>query len=74
MLTFTHIFERCGPTEMARRIGDVDPNTAHGWKRVGSIPGHYWRDIADAGIATLAELAEAAANRGRAAADRRSAA
>ena len=63
MTTFSSIFERTGPTEMARRIGFDDPNTVHAWKRTESIPAPYWRKLSDAGVATLDELADAAANR-----------
>lgn len=48
---------------MARRIGSVDANTVHAWKRTESIPAPYWKSIANAEIASLDELAEAAANR-----------
>jgi hypothetical protein len=63
MVTFLSIFERTGATEMARRIGFPDANTVHAWKRTDSIPAAYWKALAEAGIATLDELAEAAANR-----------
>ncbi len=63
MATFLDIFERTGATEMARRIGSVDANTVHAWKRTESIPAPYWKSIADAKIASLDELAEAAASR-----------
>lgn len=63
MMTFPEIFKRTGPTEMARKIGFDDPNTVHAWKRTESIPAPYWKAIADAGVATLEELAEAAAAR-----------
>ena len=65
MATFLDIFARVGATEMARRIGFDDPNTVHAWKRTGSIPSPHWKALADAGIATLEELAEAAAARRR---------
>ena len=63
MTTFAQIFDRTGPTEMARRIGFDDPNTVHAWKRTESIPAAYWRKLADAEVATLDELADAAARR-----------
>lgn len=63
MVTFLSIFERTGATEMARRIGFTDANTVHAWKRTDSIPAAYWKALAEAGIASLDELAEAAANR-----------
>jgi len=58
-----NIFNRTGATEMARRIGVSDANTVHAWKRTESIPAPYWKALAEAEIATLEELAEAAANR-----------
>lgn len=63
MTTFASIFDRTGPTEMARRIGFDDPNTVYAWKRTESIPAAYWRRLADADVATLEELADAAVNR-----------
>lgn len=62
MAAFSDIFQRVRPTELARRIGE-DANTVHAWKRLDSIPAPHWKAIAGAEIATLEELAEAAANR-----------
>jgi len=59
-----------GSTAVARKISEieeangrqpVDPNTAKAWKRTDSIPGIYWQAFVDAGLATLEELAAAAA-------------
>lgn len=63
MQTHTDIIKRAGgATELGRRIG-VDPNTVHAWKRANSIPAAYWRGIAEEQIATLDQLADAAAAR-----------
>ena len=40
-----------------------NPSTTQRWADRDSIPGEYWNAIADAGIATLEELATAAAAR-----------
>lgn len=51
----------------AERVG-ADPNNVNQWKRAkdgqGSIPSAYWKAVALADMATLAELAEAAAQLG----------
>lgn len=49
-----------GSAALARKIGQ-DPNTVKAWKRTDSIPAPHWQAIADKGVATLQELAEAAA-------------
>jgi hypothetical protein len=49
-----------GPTAMARKIGLQNAGSVYQWKRNDSIPAGYWAAIADAHIATLKELAEAA--------------
>jgi hypothetical protein len=47
----------------------IDANTVKAWKRADSIPGAYWQAFRDADLATLNELASAAAaRRGRVAA------
>jgi len=51
-----------GPSALARQL-DIEPGTVKQWKRLSSIPAPYWAAISDADIATLNELAEAAANR-----------
>ena len=60
-VTHSGIIERAdGPAALARAIGQ-DPNTVKAWKRNDSIPAPHWQAIADKGVATLQELAEAAA-------------
>lgn len=51
-----------GPTAVARLIG-AEPGTVKQWRRLSSIPAPYWDDLTKAGIATLEELAAAAATR-----------
>lgn len=51
-----------GSTALARQI-DRDPNNVKAWKRLNSIPSGHWQAIADAGVATLDELAAAAAKK-----------
>ena len=51
-----------GASVLARAIG-ADPNTAKAWKRTDSIPAPYWTAISEAKLATLEELATAAAAR-----------
>lgn len=51
-----------GPAAFGHQI-KVSPNNVKAWKRLDSIPGPYFRQIAEAGLATLEELAAAAAAR-----------
>lgn len=51
-----------GPTSLAKAIS-ADPNTAKAWGRSNSIPAPYWSAVALANLATLEELAIAAAAR-----------
>lgn len=63
--TPTHrgIIDRAGgPAAVGRKI-NVEPNTTKAWKRLDSIPAAHWQALAQAGIATLDELASAAARR-----------
>ena len=59
------IIERAGgPAAFGRSIDPpVEANTTKQWKRLDSIPSPYWDAIARAELATLAELAAAAARR-----------
>lgn len=60
-MTHADIIEAAGgASALARAIG-ADPNTVKQWKRGDSIPAPYWQSIAEADIATLTQLAEAAA-------------
>lgn len=63
MRTHRDIIEGAGgPSAIAKATG-AEPGTAKQWKRLDSIPAAYWAAIDASGIATLRELAEAAANR-----------
>lgn len=62
-ITHRDIIERAGgPAALGRAI-NVDANTTKAWKRLDSIPAAHWQSIAQAEIASLDELAEAAATR-----------
>lgn len=57
-----------GALQLHNRLGLVRKlNTVRSWLQRDSIPAEYWRPIADQGLATLDELATAAAVRTRAA-------
>lgn len=49
-----------GPAALGRKI-NVDPNTTKAWNRLDSIPAPHWVALAEAGVATLDQLAQAAA-------------
>ena len=49
-----------GPTAIAR-IAGAEAGAAKQWRRNDSIPARYWAAIAAADVASLDELAEAAA-------------
>lgn len=51
-----------GPAAIGHKIG-VSPNTTKAWSRLDSIPAHHWQALANAGVATLDELASAAAEK-----------
>ncbi|MDP1598988.1 hypothetical protein [Phenylobacterium sp.] len=55
-----------GPSAVARIVG-AEAGTAKQWRRNDSIPAAYWAAMADAGLATLEELAVAAASKREAA-------
>lgn len=63
MRTHRAIIEDAGGQTVVGRLLGVDGNTVKQWKRSDSIPGPYWREFARHGLATLEELAEAAAER-----------
>ena len=68
-LTHGELIDRAGgPSKVGAVLEPpVDGNTVKGWKRNDSIPGPYWQTFANARIATLEELAEAAEAKRRAA-------
>jgi len=51
-----------GPSRLARALR-APSGRAHQWKRLDSIPPRYWPDLARRGLASLEELAAAAARR-----------
>jgi hypothetical protein len=75
MLSHADIIDRAdGPAAVSRKISlieqdagrpSVDPNTTKAWKRTDSIPSAYWHSFKEAGLATLDELASAAAEKRR---------
>ena len=60
MRTHANIIRSVGQTRLARAMGLPMP-TVHAWVTRDSIPGEYWKWFADQGLASLRELAEAAA-------------
>lgn len=56
------IIDAGGPTSVGGAIS-VDPNTVKAWRHLNSIPAPYWNAVALANLATLEELAIAAAAR-----------
>ena len=48
---------------IAQQLGIESPNTVIGWRRRNSIPPEYWQRLSENGIATLEELAAAAAQK-----------
>jgi hypothetical protein len=63
MASFIDILSRFeGPADFARRV-EVGTEAAKQIFKRKSIPAPYWREIAGAGVATLDELAEAAAQK-----------
>jgi hypothetical protein len=60
-MTRTHreILNATNMRRLARAIG-VKPTLSGVWASRDSIPGSYWKALADEGFATLEELADAA--------------
>ncbi len=62
-LSHRAIIDRAGgPAKVGHAIG-VPPNLTKKWKSADSIPPAYWTDLVDKALATLDELATAAASR-----------
>ena len=67
MITHSDIIRRAGVEAVRQAVGiSVSIHTVRSWIQRGSIPGEYWGAIAGSGLASLTELATAAAARGRA--------
>jgi hypothetical protein len=61
--THAQIVKRGGKDqEVAERIG-AKPYQVRDWRLRNSIPSEHWKAFSDSGIATLEELAEAAAQK-----------
>lgn len=60
MRTHQAIIDAAGGTTKLAETLSLDPNTVKAWRKGDSIPGRYWAEIEDAGIATVRELADAA--------------
>ena len=67
MRTHSQIVKEHGATNMVRSLAgvgvDVHQSTPQRWVDRNSIPAEHWRTLADLGIATLDELADAASRR-----------
>lgn len=61
MKTHSQIIRSVGADQVLQRTGlGVSVHTVRSWGQRNGIPGEYWAAIADAGIASLKELASAA--------------
>lgn len=67
MRTHTEIVNAAGADRLAG-LRRVSLHTARSWAQRDSIPSEHWSDIAEAKLATLEELAAAAASKVRPAA------
>lgn len=65
MRSHTDIIAAAGGPSRLARVLKAPPGRAHQWKRLDSIPPRYWPVIAGRGLASLEELAAAAARRSR---------
>jgi len=64
MRTHKDIIQAAGAQSVIDRAGlAVTIHTVRSWQQRGAIPGEYWAALAAAKIATLTELAHAAAAR-----------
>lgn len=63
MRTHQKIIEDAGGPSAIAKVTGAEPGTAKQWKRLDSIPAPYWAAINEAKLATLEELADAAATR-----------
>jgi len=62
MKTHAEIIKRAGVDAVTKRLG-VSPNTAWSWARRDSIPSPMWIEVAEAGWASLDELAAGASRK-----------
>lgn len=56
------IIDAGGPAAVSKLV-PAAAGTVKQWRRTNSIPAPYWRSIADHGLASLEELADAASAR-----------
>ena len=65
MATHSDIIKRAGtPATVLEKIGNiVSVHTVTSWRQRNSIPAEHWKTLCEAGLATLEELAAAAAER-----------
>ena len=63
MRTHIDIIDAAGGPSALAKVIKVDANTVKAWKRIGSIPAAHFTALAEAGLASLEELAAAAAAR-----------
>jgi len=61
MQTHSEIVKRAGPAEEVARARGVSIHTVRSWIKRDSIPAEHWLGFAAAGVATLDDLAAAAA-------------
>ena len=61
-MTHAEIIDSVGLANFARHIGVTNPHASQ-MKRNNSIPASYWKRLAELNIATLEELAAAAAQK-----------
>lgn len=63
MQTHSEIVKRAGAAEEVARARGVSVHTVRSWIKRGSIPAEHWAAFAAEGVATLEQLAAAAARR-----------
>lgn len=63
MRTHSQIIKDAGGVSAFAKSINIDANTAKAWPRLDSIPARYWEAVVLAELATLTELARAAALR-----------
>ena len=63
MRTHSQIIEDAGGPTSVAKVTSAEPGTVKQWKRLDSIPGRYWIDLAAAGLSTMDELGLAAKTR-----------
>lgn len=63
MRTHSQIISDAGGPSAAARLIHAQPGTVKQWRRLDSIPAPHWNALVTAKLATLKELADAAATR-----------